>query len=147
MKILLVAKPWRGGLAAYLKAAIEALVPGSVQWLPTYPLSFPERIAYRRDRSAWRRRLARRVEESRFDAAIFINHLADFEALKPRDEYTLWITDDPRPVAGRNPEKGSSAVMRYDRARLGGCARELRRVRRPVSSPAACRSARQAWCR
>jgi hypothetical protein len=101
VKILLVAKPWRGGLAAYLKAAIDALVPGSAEWLPTYPLSLSERIAYRKNRSAWRRRLTRRVEESRFDAAIFINHLSDFEGLKPRDDYVLWITDDPRPVAGR----------------------------------------------
>lgn len=102
MKILLVAKPWRGGLAAYLKAAIEALVPGSVEWLPTYPQSFTERIAYRRNRSAWRRRLTRRVEESNFDAAIFINHLPDFETLTPKDQYVLWITDDPRPVAGKH---------------------------------------------
>ncbi len=101
VRILLVAKPWRGGLAAYLKAAMEALVPGSVEWLPTYPRSSSEKFAYRRNRQAWRRRLTRRVEESNFDAAIFINHLDDFEALKPRDDYVLWITDDPRPAAGR----------------------------------------------
>jgi spore maturation protein CgeB len=101
LKILLVAKPWRGGLAAYLKAAMEALVPGSVEWLPTYPLSFSEMIAYRRNKAAWRRRLTQRVEESNCDAAIFINHLPDFEALTPRAEYVLWITDDPRPLAGQ----------------------------------------------
>lgn len=101
MKVLLVAKPWRGGLARYVHAALQGLLPGSVEWLPTYPLSLTERVAYRRDRTAWRSRLARRVADSNCDAAIFINHVSEFEKLKPRDEYVLWITDDPRPVVGK----------------------------------------------
>ncbi len=98
MKILLVAKPWRGGLARYLQEALEALVPGSVEWLPTYPSSLAERIAYRKNRREWRSGLAKRVAESDCNAAIFINHVPGFEELKPRDEYVLWITDNPLPV-------------------------------------------------
>lgn len=98
MKILLVAKPWRGGLARYIHQALEALVPGSVEWLPTYPSSLAEKIAYRKNRGAWRNRLAKRVADSDCDAAIFINHVPGFEELKPRDEYVLWITDNPLPV-------------------------------------------------
>lgn len=101
MKVLLVAKPWRGGLARYVHAALEGLLPGSAQWLPTYPLSLTEKVSYRRDRSAWRHRLAQRVSRSNCDAAIFINHLPEFEQLERRDEYALWITDDPVPVVGR----------------------------------------------
>ena len=101
MKVLLVAKPWRGGLARYVYAALTELVPDSVKWLPTYPVSVTEKIAYRKDRTAWRRKLVRQVAESSCDAAIFINHLAEFEELARKDEYVLWITDDPRTVAGK----------------------------------------------
>ncbi len=102
MKVLLVAKPWRGGLARYLHAALERLFPGEVLWLPSYPASLAEHLAYRRNRAAWRAALARRVAETRCEAAIFINHLPDFEALEPRSGYVLWITDDPRPILDKS---------------------------------------------
>lgn len=98
MKLLLVAKPWRGGLARYLRAALDALLPGAVTWLPTYPTTFSEKIVYRRDRAAWRKKLAERISESDYDAAIFINHVPGFESLPANDGHVLWITDDPRPV-------------------------------------------------
>ncbi len=101
MKILLVAKPWRGGLASYLQSALDGLAPGSVEWLPTYPQTLTEKIAYRRDRAAWRRRLTRRVADSSCDAAIFVNHLPEFEQLERRDQYVLWVTDDPRALFER----------------------------------------------
>ncbi|MDX1527114.1 MAG: glycosyltransferase [Gammaproteobacteria bacterium] len=101
MNILLVAKPWRGGLASYLYAALDALLPGSVSWLPTYPRSVAEKIAYRKDRAGWRTRLAQRIAESSCDAAIFINHIPEFEQLDQHDRYLLWVTDDPRPLTGR----------------------------------------------
>lgn len=101
MKILLVAKPWRGGLAAYLQSALEAITPGLVEWLPTYPVSLAERVSYRKNRVAWRRRLTQRVANSNCDAVIFINHLGEFEELHRRDQYVLWITDDPRPILER----------------------------------------------
>ena len=101
MKVLLVAKPWRGGLASYLHAALDALLPDSVRWLPTYPWSVAEKVAYRKDRTGWKMRLTREIDESNCDAAIFVNHIAEFEELKERDHYVLWVTDNPRPLLGR----------------------------------------------
>lgn len=101
MKILLVANPWRGGLARYVHVALEGLRPGSVEWLPTYPLSLTEKIAYPRDRTAWRSQLGQRVADSSCDAAIFIKRFPEFEELERRDEYVLRITDEPVPVAGK----------------------------------------------
>ncbi len=102
MKLLLIAKPWRGGLARYLWQALNALFPGNVEWLPTYPASLPERIAYKRDRSAWRNRILERVDTTNCDAVIFINHFSDIEALGPRNHFRLWLTDDPRPIVRRS---------------------------------------------
>lgn len=102
MKVLLVAKPWRGGLARYVHAALdEAVAPGGVEWLATYPSSGAELRSYRRDRSAWRRTLVQRIDDSRSDAVIFINHLTEFEELDSKENHVLWATDDPRPAFKR----------------------------------------------
>lgn len=96
-RILVVAKPWRGGLARYVCRALEAVVPGAVEWLPTHPLGTAERLRYVRDRGAWRRRLVTRIGATDWRAVLFINHLAAFAELSPRDNLVLWLTDGPRP--------------------------------------------------
>jgi spore maturation protein CgeB len=95
LPVLLVGKPWRGGLARYLRAALERCFPGQVQWIATYPESPPARAEYRRDREAWREGLRAQIEHARYRAAIFIN-LPNVGPLPPRDNHVLWITDDPR---------------------------------------------------
>lgn len=96
MKILLVAKPWRGGLARYVHRALEALLTERICWLPTYPLNAYDHLRYRLNRKAWRRSLVSRINRLRYDVGLFINTLPEFEALDARSINVLWITDDPR---------------------------------------------------
>ena len=100
MKILLVAKPWKGGLANYLFRTLEELFPGEVLWLPTRPATARERWAYRRDKTSWQRRLLDKIRQTPCRAAIFVNHLPLFEELPRRPEHVLWLTDGPRPKEG-----------------------------------------------
>ena len=94
-RILLVAKPWRGGLATYVRLALEAISPGAVDWLPTYPVTATQRVEYAQDRARWRARLLSQVNASDHTAVLFINHHRAFVKLPRRDRYVLWVTDDP----------------------------------------------------
>ena len=99
MRILLIAKPWRGGLARYIAAALEELVPGGVQWLPTYPVTISDKIRYRVNRDAWRSTLLQYIQTSHYDLALFINVFPGCEGLEPDNRHILWQTDNPLKVA------------------------------------------------
>jgi spore maturation protein CgeB len=96
MKILLVAKPWKGGLARYLFQSLCELFPGAVEWWPTYPVP-AERLAYIRDKQRWREALARRVENCNYSAAIFIGATPPLQDTRNCERNILWLPDGPRP--------------------------------------------------
>lgn len=100
MKVVLVAKPWRGGLASYLFRALQDLFPGEAQWWPTRPIHAAERLDFLRNREAWYGRLMERLVSAEAGAIVFINHLKVFDVLPPRPRKVLWLTDDPKPRAG-----------------------------------------------
>jgi spore maturation protein CgeB len=96
MKILLVGKPWRGGLVQYLEQTLRRQNGIEVVWLPTYPVSMPDRIAYALDRKGWRSRLIKRIAQSDCDAELFVNAHTEYAQLPRRENRVLWLTDDPR---------------------------------------------------
>jgi spore maturation protein CgeB len=100
MKVVLVAKPWRGGLASYLFRALQDLFPGEAQWWPTRPIHAAERLEFLRNREAWYGRLMERLVSAEAGAIVFINHLKMFDDLPPRPRKVLWLTDDPQARAG-----------------------------------------------
>lgn len=96
-KILLVAKPWRGGLANYVFTALEGLAPGAVEWIATRPAGIAERLSYRRNRGEWNRSLVQRINSSERDFALFINPPSCFSELEFHAGNVAWVTDGPRP--------------------------------------------------
>jgi hypothetical protein len=96
MKLLLVAKPWKGGLADYVLRAMRAVDTASVEYIPTYPRTLSERMDFLRDKYAWRSNLVEKINAKHYDAAIFINHLSMFRGLKNPDKNVLWLTDGPK---------------------------------------------------
>jgi spore maturation protein CgeB len=100
VKVLLVAKPWRGGLAGYLYRALIDFFPGEVEWWPTRPTDVAGRLAFLRDRGGWYGRLRDRVARADAGAVLFVNHLRIFDELPERSQQVLWLTDGPRPRAG-----------------------------------------------
>ncbi|BBP00858.1 CgeB family protein [Sulfuriferula nivalis] len=95
MKILLVAKPWKGGLAKYIFQSLNDVFPHQVQWLPTYPDNVAEYLRYRHDKSAWLDQLITSINQAEYDVAIFINHLSIFKKLRTDRHNILWMTDAP----------------------------------------------------
>jgi len=100
MKVLLVAKPWKGGLAQYLFDALQDLFPGQAQWMTTYPDSLADYLAYRIDKRNWQRDLVARINASDYDCALFINHIPAFRDLRTDRKHILWLTDAPRLSVG-----------------------------------------------
>ncbi|WP_157471874.1 CgeB family protein [Desulfuromonas sp. DDH964] len=98
--MLLVAKPWRGGLADYLYQALTEIVPGSVEWWPTRPVTLGGRLAFARDKKGWYARLWERIDRCAAEAQIFINYPRELPPLAPRKNRILWLTDGPRPRPG-----------------------------------------------
>jgi spore maturation protein CgeB len=98
MKILLVAKPWKGGLAHYLFQAMQDLFPGCVEWWPTYPV-LAERLQYVLNKVRWREALARRIENSEYTAAIFIGSPPPLLDTRCKERNIIWFIDGPRPDA------------------------------------------------
>lgn len=100
MRILLVAKPWKGGLAQYVFDALQDLFPGQAQWITTYPDSLADYLAYRMDKRKWLRERVARINASDYDSAIFINHIPAFRQLRADRKHVLWLTDAPTLSAG-----------------------------------------------
>jgi spore maturation protein CgeB len=94
MKILLVAKPWRGGLGRYFYLAMKEMFPGGVRWLSTRPLTFADELTYRRDQNIWWERFRRNVDSADCDAVLFIGSRPEFRGIKAHPRYVLYLTDD-----------------------------------------------------
>lgn len=100
MKIVLIAKPWRGGLADYLYRALDDLFPGEVAWWPTRPVSLTEKAGFVRNKRQWYERLWERLNASRADVHLFINYPKELPPLPARGNQVLWLTDGPQPRPG-----------------------------------------------
>src|ERR1700733_869272 len=100
MKILLVAKPWKGGLGRYFYLALQDMFPGQVEWMPTRPRNFAERLRFRRDPEEWWGRVLRKIESKTCDAVLFVGWRKEFRALRPNENYVIYIVDNVRLAQG-----------------------------------------------
>ena len=96
-KVLLIAKPWKGGLGQYFFQALQDFFE-DVHWILTYPVGFHDQLAYRRNKKRWRIGLTHQIASADYDIAFFINTINEFAKLEHSDRNIIWITDDPRPV-------------------------------------------------
>ena len=96
MRVLLVAKPWKGGLARYLFTALCKRADIDAQWIATAPDSPLERYQYARNRLAWRDRQLERINACDRDVALFVNLPPHTENIAYRPGNVLWMTDGAR---------------------------------------------------
>jgi hypothetical protein len=98
-RILLVAKPWRGGLADYLYRALHECFGARVRWTGSSPHGFAERARYRTARTAWQAETIGRINDASRDAALFVNLPAGAHRIAAHPGNVLWLTDAPHPLA------------------------------------------------
>ncbi len=97
MRVLLVYKPWRGGLGDYVRAAlVDCLGTANVETIATRPQTLPETLARARDRKSWEAQLIDRINNATYDAAIFIQPLSCFAALTHAAKNIVWLVDDAK---------------------------------------------------
>jgi hypothetical protein len=93
--VLLVAKPWKGGLARYLFDALQDLFPGQARLISTYPDSPADYLSYRVNKRKWLHDRVTHINTSDYDCALFINHIPAFRDLRIDRRHVLWLTDAP----------------------------------------------------
>lgn len=92
-QLLLVAKPWHGGLACYLERALARFRAASVTWIASYPRGALEAARYRISRRAWRAARVEAINRARREAALFINLPAFAASIVSHPGNVLWLTD------------------------------------------------------
>jgi hypothetical protein len=97
-RILLVAKPWRGGLADYLYRALRECFGAHVRWIASYPRGPLDRLRYRIARAAWQAETIGRINDTPREAALFINLPAGVRHVAAHPGNVLWLTDAPHPA-------------------------------------------------
>jgi spore maturation protein CgeB len=94
LKVVVVGKPWRGGLYAYLIAALrDTLGEHNVSWLSTKPRTVGERLLALKGPQHWTDHLIRTLEHSAHDLAIFTEKSPIFAALSRPERNMLWMFD------------------------------------------------------
>ena len=97
MKLLVVAKPWRGGLGTYVYEALCDLIGvEQVTYIPTRPQSLGDKLQTKRDKRYWSQKLLRNIEHAEYDAAIFITPPETVVQLPNPQKNILWLVDDAR---------------------------------------------------
>ena len=96
MRVLLVAKPWKGGLARYLFEALRKRADTDAQWIATAPHSPRERYQYTRHRQLWRERQLEHINSADRDVALFVNLPPRSQDIAYRPGNLLWMTDSAR---------------------------------------------------
>lgn len=94
MKILLVAKQWRGGLGRYYYLALNDMFPGEVEWLKTRPSTMAEHRIYRRSRAQWWEYLRQRIAHGNHDVALCIGYYYGWSQLPYDARNILYCIDD-----------------------------------------------------
>ena len=101
MRVLLVAKPWKGGLARYLFEALRKRADTQARWIATAPHSTRERFQYTRHRQAWRERQIEHINTADRDLAIFVNLPPRSQDIAYSPGNVLWMTDSARANASQ----------------------------------------------
>ncbi|MBI1273444.1 MAG: glycosyltransferase [Alphaproteobacteria bacterium] len=100
MKILVVSKPWKGGLGRYFCHALKDMFPGKVEWVSTRPQGLADYLRFQRDPEGWWQSLRQRIDTADCAAVFFVGYRKEFRAIRPDMRNVLYIVDDVRMQPG-----------------------------------------------
>jgi len=93
IRVLIVAKPWQGGLYQYYLNAFRRNVKVEANLIYSYPKDISEYIAYKIDKKKWYQLQIEAINKSNYDFGFFINHSTYFAKLKNKSKNFLYLTD------------------------------------------------------
>jgi spore maturation protein CgeB len=93
IKVLLVAKPWQGGLFEYYFNAFKRHENVETKLFFTYPNSILDYFSYKVNKKNWYESLIKKINDSKHDLAFFINTFKYFDRLEGKSNI-LYLTDD-----------------------------------------------------
>ena len=93
LKVLIIAKPWNGGLFQYYFDAFKRIENVEPYLLFTYPNSLFEYVNYKINKKNWLDNLTKKINEFKYDLGFFINNFSNFDKLE-RTNNVLYLTDD-----------------------------------------------------
>lgn len=93
LKVLIVTKPWQGGLFEYYFNAFKRHNNVEPHICFTYPKSSLEYINYKFNKKRWLNNLIKRINDFKYDLGFFINTFSGIEKLENINNI-LYLTDD-----------------------------------------------------
>jgi spore maturation protein CgeB len=95
-KILVVAKPWHGGLHFYYSNSFKKNKFVDVKFIPTYPNNYRDYFLYKLNKKLWLEKLVSKINSENYDLGFFINYLNIFQDLRNLNKNILYLTDEPK---------------------------------------------------
>ena len=94
INILIVAKPWGGGLQQYYLNAFNRNDKCSAKIVYTYPNTFKDYISYKLNKKIWVQKKIDYINSSNYDLGFFINNERIANKVNNRNNF-LYLTDNP----------------------------------------------------
>jgi len=93
LKVLIVAKPWQGGLYEYYFNAFKRREDVDPYLYFTYPNSILDYLSYKANKKNWYDDLLKKIAKLKYDLGFFINTFPNFDKLDNKNN-VLYLTDD-----------------------------------------------------
>ncbi len=92
LKVLIVAKPWKGGLYKYYLDAFKRADNVDVCLFYSYPHSLTDYLHYKVNKKKWYEDLIKKINQYKYDLGFFINTIPAFDNLESKNN-VLYLTD------------------------------------------------------
>lgn len=94
INVLIVAKPWQGGLQNYYYNAFSRNINCSVKIIYSYPNNIKDYLSYKLNKTVWIKKTLDRINSYNYDFGFYIN-TADFLKYVKNKNNCLYLTDNP----------------------------------------------------
>jgi len=103
LNVLIVAKPWQGGLHQYYLNAFKRNDICVTKIVYTYPINIKDYISYKLNKIIWLQKKIDYINTSNYDLGFFINNEEILNQIKNKNNF-LYLTDksDPKKIENSN---------------------------------------------
>ena len=95
-KVLIIAKPWQGGLHKYYFNAFSRVKDFDVEIIFSYPENWYQYFLYKQNKKHWFNNLRNKINSNKYDIGFFINFNPALRDLENTNKNILYLTDKPK---------------------------------------------------